>query len=64
MAELDPNPADADQPFIAHLVELRDRLIKALVVVGLTFVGLSFWANEIYAYVAGPLTRTCRRARK
>ena len=57
MAELDPNPADADQPFIAHLVELRDRLIKALVVVGLTFVGLSFWANEIYAYVAGPLTR-------
>ena len=57
MAELDPNPADTDQPFIAHLVELRDRLIKALVVVGLTFVGLSFWANEIYAYVAGPLTR-------
>ena len=57
MAELDPNPADADQPFIAHLVELRDRLIKALVVVGLTFVGLSFWANEIYTYVAGPLTR-------
>ena len=57
MAELDSNPADADQPFIAHLVELRDRLIKALVVVGLTFVGLSFWANEIYAYVAGPLTR-------
>ena len=57
MAELDPNPADPDQPFIAHLVELRDRLIKALVVVGLTFVGLSFWANEIYAYVAGPLTR-------
>ena len=57
MAELDPNPTDPDQPFIAHLVELRDRLIKALVVVGLTFVGLSFWANEIYAYVAGPLTR-------
>jgi sec-independent protein translocase protein TatC len=57
MAERDPIPADADQPFIAHLIELRDRLIKALVVVGLTFVGLSFWANEIYAYVAGPLTR-------
>lgn len=57
MAELDPTPADPDQPFISHLVELRNRLIKALVVVGLTFVGLSFWANEIYAYVAGPLTR-------
>ena len=57
MAELDPIPQDADQPFITHLIELRDRLIKALVVVGLTFVGLSFWANEIYAYVAGPLTR-------
>jgi sec-independent protein translocase protein TatC len=57
MAELEPTPQDADQPFIAHLIELRDRLIKAIVVVGLTFVGLSFWANEIYAYVAGPLTR-------
>lgn len=48
---------DVEQPFIDHLIELRDRLIKALVVVGVIFIGLSFWANEIYTYLAGPLTR-------
>jgi sec-independent protein translocase protein TatC len=48
---------DVEQPFIDHLIELRNRLIKALVMVGLIFIGLSFWANEIYAYLAGPLTR-------
>ena len=45
-----------EQPFITHLVELRDRLIKVLVVIGLIFVGLSFKANTLYAYLAGPLT--------
>ena len=48
---------DGEQPFIAHLVELRDRLIRSIVVVGLLFGGLSFWANDLYALLAGPLTR-------
>lgn len=48
---------DSEQTFISHLVELRNRLIKSIVITGLIFVGLSFWANEIYAYLAGPLTR-------
>jgi sec-independent protein translocase protein TatC len=48
---------DVEQPFIDHLIELRNRLIKTLVIVGLIFLGLSFRANEIYAYLAGPLTR-------
>lgn len=47
----------AEQSIISHLVELRDRLIKAIVVVGLIFLGMSFKANEIYAYLAGPLTQ-------
>ena len=47
-----------EQPFIAHLIELRDRLIKSLIVVGVVFAGLSFKANELYAVVAGPLTRS------
>lgn len=49
--------AELEQPFISHLVELRDRLIRCIVVVTLIFVGLSFKANEIYAYLAGPLTK-------
>ena len=48
---------DGEQPFIAHLVELRDRLIRSIVVVGLLFGGLSFWANDLYALLEGPLTR-------
>lgn len=46
-----------EQPFIAHLVELRDRLIRVVIVIGLIFLGMSFKANEIYAYLAGPLTQ-------
>jgi sec-independent protein translocase protein TatC len=46
-----------EQPFISHLVELRNRLIRCIVVVGLIFAGMSFKANEIYAYLAGPLTK-------
>ncbi|BBL76748.1 twin-arginine translocase subunit TatC [Methylomagnum ishizawai] len=44
-----------EQPFISHLVELRNRLIRCIAVVLLVFSGLSFKANEIYAFVAGPL---------
>lgn len=46
-----------EQPFFSHLVELRDRLIRCIVIVTLIFVGMSFKANEIYAYLAGPLTK-------
>lgn len=52
-----PVPEHDEQPIISHLVELRDRLIKAIAVVGVIFLGLSFKANDIYAYLAGPLTR-------
>ncbi len=48
---------DLEQPFVAHLIELRNRLIRAVLVVGILFVGLSFYANSIYAYLAGPLTQ-------
>ncbi|CAL1241232.1 twin-arginine translocase subunit TatC [Candidatus Methylocalor cossyra] len=56
MSELDPLD-DKEQPFISHLVELRSRLIRSMVVVLLVFLGMSFRANEIYAYLAGPLTQ-------
>ena len=48
---------DVEQPFVAHLIELRNRLIRTVLVVGILFVGLSFYANPIYAYLAGPLTQ-------
>jgi len=48
-------------PLMDHLIELRSRLIKALVAFGITFVGCFFLAGDIYnilikpfAWVAGP----------
>ncbi|MEO8082135.1 MAG: twin-arginine translocase subunit TatC [Caldimonas sp.] len=49
--------AGTEQPFVAHLVELRDRLIRALVAVGIGFAVLSFWPGPagLYDLLAAPL---------
>ena len=44
-----------EQPFIAHLIELRDRLIRCLVAVLVAFLVLFPFSNTIYTYVAQPL---------
>ncbi|MDR5867217.1 twin-arginine translocase subunit TatC [Halomonas koreensis] len=48
-----PEPAQA--PLIEHLVELRSRLLRAVVAVLVIFLGLYAFANDIYAFVAQPL---------
>jgi sec-independent protein translocase protein TatC len=40
---------------IDHLVELRDRILKALVAVVVIFLCLFPFANEIYVFIADPL---------
>src|SRR5512139_3131374 len=50
--------ADAPEPqetFISHLVELRDRLLRAIVAVVVLTLVLVPWAKEIYALLAQPL---------
>lgn len=44
-----------EQPFVAHLVELRNRLLKAILMVLLAFLVLSFVANDLYTQLAAPL---------
>ncbi|MBU25362.1 MAG: twin-arginine translocase subunit TatC [Gammaproteobacteria bacterium] len=44
-----------DQPLIAHLIELRDRLIRILIVILLFFIVFIAFANDLYAYLAQPL---------
>jgi sec-independent protein translocase protein TatC len=44
-----------EQPFVTHLVELRDRLIRIVIAVLLIFSGLFYFANDIYVMVATPL---------
>ncbi|MCX8017178.1 MAG: twin-arginine translocase subunit TatC [Rhodocyclaceae bacterium] len=46
---------DAQESFISHLVELRDRLIRALVAVGIVFLALVNWARDIYTLLAAPM---------
>ncbi len=46
-----------EQPFVAHLVELRDRLIRAVLAVGLCFAVLAIWPGPaaLYDWLAQPL---------
>jgi len=46
-----------EQPFVAHLVELRDRLIRALIAVGIAFGVLCLWPGPagMYDWLAAPL---------
>ncbi|MDP1970419.1 MAG: twin-arginine translocase subunit TatC [Methylobacter sp.] len=44
-----------EHSFISHLIELRNRLLKAVLCVLVIFLGLASYANEIYSMLAGPL---------
>lgn len=46
---------DQPLPLVAHLTELRDRLLRALLAVLIVFIGLFPFANDIYAFVSEPL---------
>ncbi|MEE9356869.1 twin-arginine translocase subunit TatC [Candidatus Vondammii sp. HM_W22] len=44
-----------EQPFVSHLIELRDRLLRAMIAVGVIFLCLFPFNNDIYVMVATPL---------
>jgi sec-independent protein translocase protein TatC len=46
---------EQEAPFMSHLVELRDRLLRAVLVVLVVFLGLFAFSNELYALLAEPL---------
>lgn len=46
---------DGELPFLAHLIELRERLLKAVAAVGVLFLAGIPFANRIYALLAQPL---------
>ena len=43
------------EPFVSHLIELRNRLVRALVAILLVFFCLLPFAGEIYSWFAEPL---------
>jgi sec-independent protein translocase protein TatC len=44
-----------EQPFLSHVIELRARLIRVVVIVALLFVPCYVVANQLYEYIAAPL---------
>jgi sec-independent protein translocase protein TatC len=48
----------AQETFLSHLFELRDRLVRSLVAVGLVFLPTFFFAAELYDLLAMPMIRT------
>lgn len=50
-------PAGGEQPLLAHLIELRQRLLNALTGVALVFLPLAFFARQLYHFLADPLLR-------
>lgn len=44
-----------EDTFISHLIELRDRLLRAILAVLFVFLVLFYWAADIYALLARPL---------
>jgi sec-independent protein translocase protein TatC len=60
MAHSEPSRHDEqvdanEQPFLEHVVELRQRILKSVLVVFVIFVPAFFFANDIYRFVAAPL---------
>lgn len=47
--------ADSEDSFLSHLFELRDRLIRILLSVGIVFICLFPWAKDLYALLAQPM---------
>lgn len=43
------------QSFLAHIVELRNRLIRCIVVILVIFIGLFAFSNDLYLYISEPL---------
>jgi len=48
---------EQEAPFMSHLVELRDRLLRAVLVVLVVFLALFTFSNELYSLLAEPLLR-------
>jgi sec-independent protein translocase protein TatC len=48
-------PESTQETFVSHLIELRDRLLRAIISVLVLTLAMVPWAKEIYALLAKPL---------
>lgn len=57
MSESDSTEDTKSGSLMSHLFELRDRVVRMVLAILVIFLGLFYWANDIYVYLAAPLTR-------
>src|SRR5256712_3997075 len=57
MTNSSSGPESTQDTFISHLIELRARLLRAIVAVIIVLVCLFPWAKDIYAVLAAPLLK-------
>ena len=53
--ELESDTGSDEQPFVSHLIELRNRLLRVVLFVLVVFLCAAPFANEIYTFLSGPL---------
>lgn len=51
----DGSAGDVEQPFLAHLIELRDRILRMVVAVLVVFLAMAPFANQLFSLLAKPL---------
>ena len=44
-----------DMPLVAHLTELRSRLLRIILIWMVIFAGLFYFANDLYTFISEPL---------
>jgi sec-independent protein translocase protein TatC len=46
---------NSEMPLVAHLTELRSRLLRCAIAIFIVFAGLFYFAQDIYTFVSAPL---------
>lgn len=50
-------PTDQEMSLVQHLVELRNRILRSVLCILVVFLGLFYFANDIYTFISAPLER-------
>ena len=56
MSQNNPEQGQQEQPLMSHLVELRNRLLHVVLAVLVIFLGLFYFANDMYLILVEPLS--------
>lgn len=55
MSDAKTATTDKEQPLVEHLLELRNRLLRSIAAVLIIFLGLIYFASDIYTFFATPI---------